>query len=87
VVIGLSILVSGATTTGASVAMGLACYFTVTSVQGLLGVASKLSQLAAVGGSIVVGVLVYFLIAYLLRMEEVQLALDIVGRYLKPSSR
>lgn len=77
---GARILSSGIGSIGASLAMGLACYFTVEKLQALLGIASKLSQFAAVGGSVGVGVLVYFLIAYLLRMEEVQIALDMAGR-------
>jgi hypothetical protein len=46
----------------------------------LLGVTHKLSQLATVGGSIVVGILIYFGIASLLGMEEVHMTLDMLGR-------
>ncbi|MGD0152844.1 MAG: murein biosynthesis integral membrane protein MurJ [Thermacetogeniaceae bacterium] len=77
---GMRILSSGIGSLGASLVMGLACYLTALKLQALLGVASKLSQLLAVSGSIAVGILVYFCIAYLLRMEEVQLALEIMGR-------
>jgi hypothetical protein len=36
--------------------------------------------LAAVSGSIAVGILVYFVVAYLLRMEEMQFTLEMLGR-------
>jgi uncharacterized membrane protein YuzA (DUF378 family) len=67
----------------ASIAMGLVCYFTVNKLQALLGVASKLSQLTTVSASIIVGIMVYFFVAYLLRMEEVQFTLDMLGRRFK----
>ncbi len=77
---GMRILSSGAGTIAASIAMGIVCYYTVNELQVLLGVASKLSQLVAVGGSITVGILVYFFVAFLLRMEEVQFTLEMLGR-------
>ena len=77
---GMRILSSGAGTIAASIAMGIVCYYTVNELQALLGVASKLSQLVAVGGSILVGILVYFFVASLLRMEEVQFTLEMLGR-------
>jgi putative peptidoglycan lipid II flippase len=80
---GRHILSSGIGTIVSSLGMGIACYFTVNKLQQLLGVASKLSQLAAVGGSIVVGILIYFLIASMLRMEEVQFTLEMLGRRFK----
>jgi putative peptidoglycan lipid II flippase len=80
---GKRILYSGLGTTVASIAMGLVCYFTVNKLQALLGVASKLSQLTTVSASIIVGIMVYFFVAYLLRMEEVQFTLDMLGRRFK----
>lgn len=77
---GMRILSSGIGSVAASITMGIACYYTVVKLQGLLGVTSKLSQLIEVGGSILVGILVYFLIAYLLRMEEAHLVLEMLGR-------
>ena len=77
---GMRILSSGIGTIAASIAMGIVCYYTVNELQLLLGVAHKLSQLAAVGGSIIVGILVYFFVASLLRMEEVQFTLEMLGR-------
>jgi putative peptidoglycan lipid II flippase len=77
---GRRILSSSVGTIVASLAMGIACYFTADGLERLLGEAHKLSQLATVGGSIVVGILVYFGIAYLLKMEEVHLTLEMLGR-------
>ena len=84
---GKRILSSSMGTVAASVAMGIACYYTADGLQRLLGVAHKLSQLATVGGSIVVGILIYFGIASLLRMEEVHLTLEMLGRRFKSRSR
>ena len=77
---GRHILSSGIKTIVACVGMGIVCYYTVNELQRLLGVAHKLSQLAAVGGSIAVGIAVYFALASLLRMDEMQFALEMLGR-------
>jgi putative peptidoglycan lipid II flippase len=77
---GRRILSSGIGTILACVAMGIACYYTADGLQRLLGITHKLSQLAAVGGSITVGILIYFFVAFLLRMEEVQFTLEMLGR-------
>ena len=71
---------SGIGTITASVALGIASYYTADRLQRLLGVTHKLPQLAAVSGSIAVGILVYFVVAYLLRMEEMQFTLEMLGR-------
>jgi putative peptidoglycan lipid II flippase len=77
---GRRILSSGIGTITASVALGIASYYTADRLQRLLGVTHKLPQLAAVSGSIAVGILVYFVVAYLLRMEEMQFTLEMLGR-------
>jgi putative peptidoglycan lipid II flippase len=77
---GRRILSSGIGTITASVALGIASYYTADRLQRLLGVTHKLPQLVAVSGSIAVGILVYFVVAYLLRMEEMQFTLEMLGR-------
>ncbi len=77
---GMSILVSGTKTIFASLLMGLVSYYCLHLIQNLLGTATKLSQLAAVGGGIMTGLIVYFVITYMLRMEEADLAWGMVGR-------
>jgi putative peptidoglycan lipid II flippase len=77
---GRRILTSGLGTIVASVALGVASYYTADELERLLGVSHKLSQLATVTGSMAVGILVYFGVASLLRMEEVQLTLEMLGR-------
>jgi len=77
---GKRILLSGIGTIVSCIVMGIACYFTADGLQRLLGVTHKLSQVAAVGGSIAVGIVIYFFVAYLLRMEEVQFTLEMLGR-------
>jgi putative peptidoglycan lipid II flippase len=77
---GMHILSSGIGAIAASIGMGIVCRLTVNELQALLGVAHKLAQLAEVSVSIVVGILVYFLIAYLLRMDEVNFTLEMLGR-------
>jgi putative peptidoglycan lipid II flippase len=84
---GKRILVSGMGTIVASLALGIASYYTADELQRLLGVAHKLSQLVTVCGSIVVGILVYFGVASLLRMEEVQFTLEMLGRRFKIRSQ
>jgi putative peptidoglycan lipid II flippase len=77
---GRRILSSSLGTITASVAMGIACYYTADGLERLLGTAHKLSQLATVGGSIAVGILIYFGIASLLHMDEMRFALEMLGR-------
>jgi putative peptidoglycan lipid II flippase len=76
---GTRILSSGIGSLACSIGMGIVCWFTMARLEALLGVATKTAQLAGVGVSIGVGVLVYFLLAYLLKMEEVQYTLDMLG--------
>ena len=48
-----------------------------------LGVSDKMSQLLQVGGSIAVGVLLFAGLAWLMKMEEIHIVLDIFGRRLR----
>jgi len=84
---GMRILSSGIGTIAASAGMGIICYYTVKELQALLGVAHKLAQLVEVGSGIGVGILVYFLIAYLLRMDEVKITMEMLGRRFMPTRR
>jgi putative peptidoglycan lipid II flippase len=77
---GKRILSSGMGTIIASLALGISSYYTADRLQRMLGVAHKLPQLIAVGGSMIVGILVYFIVASLLRMEEMQFTLEMLGR-------
>ncbi len=80
VIDGHRIMLSAVGATLGSLATGGVAYFVVTRLQEVLGVTSKLAQLSAVGGSIVAGVLVYVLVAYLLKLEEFQLVWDLVKK-------
>jgi len=62
--------------------MGGVAYEVVSSLQDLLGIATKMAQLIAVGSAVAAGVLVYFLLATLLRLEEFQLVVNLAKRRL-----
>jgi hypothetical protein len=49
-------------------------------LEGFLGVAAKTSQLITVGGAIGAGVLVYFILSYLFKLEEFQMVLGLVNK-------
>ncbi len=84
---GRRIILSSLGTIVSCLAMGIVCRYTVNELQALLGIAHKLAQLVEVVSSIGVGILVYFLIAYLLRMEEVKVTLEMLGRRFMPTRR
>ncbi|MGB4504905.1 MAG: murein biosynthesis integral membrane protein MurJ [Syntrophaceticus sp.] len=64
----------------ASLATGGVAYLVVNQLQGLLGIATKTAQLISVGGAVAAGVLVYFLLASLMRLEEFQLVVDLIKK-------
>ncbi|MDR9755448.1 MAG: hypothetical protein RJR35_01660 [Thermoanaerobacterales bacterium] len=57
-------------------------YTVVTLLESILGTAAKTAQLISVGGGVGAGILVYFLLSYLMRLEEFQLVLDLIKRRL-----
>jgi putative peptidoglycan lipid II flippase len=79
---GRRIILSGLGSCAASLIMGGVAYEVVSRLQDLLGIATKTAQLVAVGSAVASGVLVYFLLAILLRLEEFQLVLNLVKRRL-----
>lgn len=72
--------------TAASVVMGVGAYFTTHYVEAALGTASKLMQLIGVGMGVAVGAVLFFLVAYLLKMEEVSFVVNLVLRKFKRSA-
>jgi len=80
---GRRILVSGAGALGSALIMGGASYLLVVRLEAFLGTVSKLSQLATVGAGVAAGAVLYPALAYLLRLEEFRLALDMLGRRLR----
>ncbi|MGB4429987.1 MAG: oligosaccharide flippase family protein, partial [Thermacetogeniaceae bacterium] len=66
----------------AALVTGVSAYAVVSILEGVLGTAAKTAQLLAVGGGVGAGILVYFLLSYLLRLEEFQLVLDLIKRRL-----
>lgn len=79
---GRRILLSGAGALVSALAMGGAVWLLVGRLEGILGTVSKLSQAAAVGAGIGAGAALYLVFAFLLRLEELRLALEMIGRRL-----
>jgi putative peptidoglycan lipid II flippase len=77
---GRKISVSAAGSAVASLVTGGAAYLVVNQLEGLLGTAAKTAQMISVGGAVAAGVLVYFLLASLLHLEEFQLALELIKK-------
>lgn len=80
---GRHILLSLGRTLIGAVAMGAVVWGVAKLCSSTLGVADKMSQLLQVGGSIAVGVLVFAALAWLMKMEEIHIVLDIFGRRLR----
>ncbi|MGE5629869.1 MAG: murein biosynthesis integral membrane protein MurJ [Caulobacteraceae bacterium] len=80
------IMVSIIKSSAASAVMGVAAYFTTHYIEAALGTASKLMQLIEVGSGIAVGALVFFAVAYLLKMQEMSYAMDMVMKKFKKSA-
>lgn len=80
---GKRIVLSGAGATGASLVMGVVCYLLVSVLQHYLGVASKLAQLTAVSAAVFTGLVVFLGITYLLKLEELRMVIDLIGRRLR----
>lgn len=64
----------------ASVAMGVGAVMTSRFIEGRLGVESKLAQLVDVGAAVTVGILLYVVVAYLLRVKEMDFAVSIIKK-------
>lgn len=79
---GRRIMLSGLGSCAASLIMGGVAYEVVNRLQALVGIATKPAQFIAVGSAAAAGVLVYFLLASLLRLEEFQLVLNLAKRRL-----
>ncbi|MDD3315811.1 MAG: murein biosynthesis integral membrane protein MurJ, partial [Syntrophaceticus sp.] len=77
---GRRIAISAIGATVAALVTGVSAYGVVTLLEGILGVATKTSQLVAVGGAIGAGVLVYMLSSYLFKLQEFQMVLGLVKK-------
>ncbi|HAA89622.1 MAG: Virulence factor MviN [Thermoanaerobacterales bacterium 50_218] len=80
---GSRILYSGAGAFLSSVFVAVFSYAVVGRVEGILGTASKLSQLVAVGAGVFTGIILYLALAYLLHLEELQLIFDLIQKRLR----
>jgi putative peptidoglycan lipid II flippase len=67
----------------ASLAMGVSAFFTASVLESNLSMASKLAQLVQTFAAIGVGVLVYFVLSVVLKMEETQFLLGLLRKKLK----
>lgn len=71
----------------ASVAMGAVAFFTVDFLRAVLTFSVKLNQLVSVTGGILAGVLVFGALTLWMRMEEAQMALNLLQRRFARKSR
>ncbi|TZE81717.1 murein biosynthesis integral membrane protein MurJ [Calorimonas adulescens] len=69
--------------TVSSLVMGAAAYYSYVYLSSIFGIESKLNQLIHTGGSIIIGVIVFAAMAYILRMDELNVVLDIIKRRIK----
>ena len=67
----------------ASAVMGVAVYYTAAGLEQVLDVTNKLMQVAQVAAGIGVGVVVYAVMAIVMRMEEARMVLGVVKRKLR----
>jgi putative peptidoglycan lipid II flippase len=77
------IIASGIKCLFASGLMGIAAFLVYKLVDSIVGHTSKLSQLIGVGVPITVGIIIYFFVAYMIKMPELTYVLDIVKRKVK----
>ncbi|EYE87630.1 hypothetical protein Q428_12210 [Fervidicella metallireducens AeB] len=76
-------VVSCAKSAVSAAAMGVVVYFVSGFMEARFGIESKTAQLLDVGSAIVIGGTVYFLVAYLLRMSEMQYVVDTLKKKFK----
>ncbi|KRQ87460.1 putative peptidoglycan biosynthesis protein MurJ [Caloramator mitchellensis] len=74
------ILISGIKATIASLLMAIAAFATSRIVEAKFGVVSKISQLIDVGAAVSVGIVVYILVAALLKMDELKFMVSMMNR-------
>ncbi len=67
----------------ASAIMGVCVYFFYSGLTSVLGEVSKMSQLISTGGSIIVGVAVFVLMSYILKIDELDVIMDMIKRRIK----
>lgn len=79
------LMLSGTRSIIASVIMGLAAYFSYKVIDAVIGHTSKLSQLFGAGVPIAIGVIVFVAAAYILKMPELKIVMDMVKRKVKRS--
>ena len=63
--------------------MGVAVYYTAAGLEQVLDVTNKLMQVVQVAAGIGVGVVVYAVMAIVMRMEEARMVLGVVKRKLR----
>lgn len=80
---GRRMLLSGIGSVFASAVMGVAVYLVVNRMQAALGIASKLAQLEAVSSATLIGIGVYLLSAYIMKLEEFRLVTELLAKRLR----
>lgn len=73
--------------TMASIVMGGGAFIVSRVIEFRLGIDSKLAQLIDVGAAISIGLVLYFATAYILRMSEMDFAIDMIKKKLKIGKR
>ncbi|CCJ34251.1 murein biosynthesis integral membrane protein MurJ [Caloramator australicus] len=74
------IIISTVKSIGASIVMGIATLVTYKFLEYNFGIESKLMQLIGVGGAVFVGIVVYALVAVILKMDEVKFMVKMVKK-------
>lgn len=67
----------------ASVIMGASAYLSSAAIEHIIGTSSKTAQLIGVGVPILIAVVVYIVAAYMLKMSELKVVVDIVRKKVK----
>lgn len=67
----------------ASAVMGISAYYSNVYLSSVFGIGSKLDQLISTGGSIIIGIIVFAVMAFVLKIDELNVVLDIVKRRIR----
>lgn len=70
----------------ASIIMGLAAFLSSRAIEAVIGYSSKMAQLIGVGVPIVIALIVYVAAAYILKMPELKIVVDMARRKVKHAS-
>lgn len=77
------LLLSGTRSIIASIAMGLSAFLSSKAIEGVIGYSSKRAQLVGVGVPIIIAVIVYALVAHMLKMPELKFVMNMARKKVK----